>query len=152
LNVEQKLRRRLNTLDFGNFDFLTYIVVVVPERTGEYTYGLQYLQLFTEPIPRMLWKSKPVGSPVRLINLNAYGNFIGLTYSLPGDGWMNGGWVGLLVTMALAGAVLGWAHAQFWRYVGHWIIPILYLVGLAMLPQWYRDGSISIAKFLFWSW
>jgi hypothetical protein len=28
---------------------------------------------------------------------------------------------------------------------------LFYLVALAMLPQWYRDGSISIAKFAFWN-
>jgi hypothetical protein len=28
---------------------------------------------------------------------------------------------------------------------------LFYLVSMAMLPQWYRDGGISISKFLFWN-
>jgi hypothetical protein len=150
--LADKMKKRYDTVDFGNFDFLAFILSVVPERTGAYTYGAQYLQLFTEPIPRRLWKGKPVGPPVKLFNLNAYGNFIGLTYSLPGDGWMNGGWVGLIITMGVAGVVLGGMHRWFWQHANNNLAALLYLVSLSMLPQWFRDGGISIAKFLLWSW
>jgi hypothetical protein len=145
-------RKKYDGPDFGNFDYLAFITAVVPERTGTYTYGSQYLQLFTEPIPRKLWKGKPVGAPVALFNLNAYGNFNGLTYSLCGDGWMSGGWIGLIATMLIAGALLGRAHRWFWRHLESGIAGLFYLSALAMLPQWYRDGSISIAKFMLWNW
>jgi hypothetical protein len=148
----QRLREELDTLDFGSFDFLAYIVAAVPERTEEYTYGKQYAQLFTEPIPRKLWKGKPVGSPVKLISLNDFGNFIGLTCSLPGDGWLSGGWVGLIITMSLVGAILGWGHRFFWRHSSNNMAALLYVAGLAMVPQWYRDGGISIFKFLLFTW
>jgi hypothetical protein len=148
----QKMKTRYDNQDAANFDSLAYIVAVVPERTETYTYGTQYLQLFTEPVPRLLWKGKPVGPPVALFNLNAYGNFIGLTPSLAGDGWMSGGWVGLIVTMALVGGFLGWAHRWFWNHVDHNMAALFYLTALPMLAQWYRDGSISIAKFMFWNW
>src|SRR5262249_51407645 len=94
LSKEGHLRRQLDTQDYSNFDYLSYVVFVVPEKTGGHTYGAQYLQLFTEPIPRILWKGKPIGSPVKMINIGAYGNFVGLTVSLPGDGWISGGWIG----------------------------------------------------------
>ena len=145
---EEKLRKQLDTQDYSNFDYLSYVVSVVPERTEEYSYGTQYLQLFTEPIPRILWKGKPVGAPVKTISLGAYGNFVGLTVSLPGDGWISGGWIGLVVTLSLVGAVLGWAHRTFWTHTENRLGCLLYLVGLAMVPQWYRDGGISISKFL----
>ena len=77
--------------DHANYDFLTFILAIVPERTGTYTYGTQYLQLFTEPIPRKLWPGKPIGAPVRFFSLNEYGNFVGMTPTLLGDGWMSGG-------------------------------------------------------------
>jgi hypothetical protein len=145
-------RKKYDGPDFGNFDSLAFIVAVVPERTGTYTYGTQYLQLFTEPVPRKLWKGKPVGAPIAFFDLNAYGNFIGLTCSLCGDGWMSGGWIGLLITMALVGALLGWAHRWFWDHFQNALAALFYLSALAMLPQWYRDGSISIAKFVLWNW
>ena len=148
MTSDEKLKKQLDTQDYANFDYLSYVVSVVPERTGDFTYGSQYLQLFTEPIPRLLWKEKPVGAPVRTINLGEYGNFVGLTISLTGDGWISGGWVGLVVTLSTVGGLLGWAHRSFWKHVNHRLGCVLYLVGLSMVPQWYRDGGISIAKFL----
>ena len=149
MTSEAKLKSQFDTQDFANFDFLTYVVWVVPEKTGTYTFGAQYLQLFTEPIPRILWKGKPIGAPVRTIDVFAYGNFTGLTVSLAGDGWISGGWIGLMITIATVGFLLGRAHRAFWRNMDHHRLGcLLYLVGLAMVPQWYRDGGISISKFL----
>lgn len=144
----ERAKRQLDTQDYSNFDYLSYVVSVVPEKTGTFTYGLQYLQLFTEPIPRVLWKGKPVGAPIKTINIGAYGNFVGLTPSLCGDGWMSGGWLGLILTLILAGALAGWAHRWFFEHQGSKIRALMYLAGLALLPQWYRDGDISIFKFL----
>lgn len=152
MSEEEKRNLRLDTQDFANFDYLCYLVGVVPKRTGGFTYGTQYLQLFTEPIPRILWRGKPVGSPVHTINITAYGNFVGLTVSLPGDGWLSGGWIGLVITLSLAGTVLGKAHRWFWRQSEKPMAALFYVSGLAMIPQWYRDGGISIYKFLLWTW
>lgn len=147
----EQLRMKYDTQEFANFDYLCFIVKMVPERTGTFTYGTQYLQLFTEPIPRKLWPGKPIGAPVGFFNLNNYGNFLGLTPSLPGDGWMSGGWIGLIITLSLVGGLLGLAHRWFWRHAQNNLAALFYLVGIAMLPQWYRDGGISISKFLFWN-
>jgi len=151
MSATERFRAKYDGPDFANFDFLTYVVANVPERTGMYTHGVQYLQLFTEPIPRKLWPGKPAGAPVATFNLNAYGNFLGRTVSLVGDGWMSGGWLGVAITMALAGVLLGLAHRWFWRHSQNNMVALIYLVGLAMLPQWFRDGGISISKFLFWN-
>jgi hypothetical protein len=147
----EKVKLKYDSQEFANFDFLCYIVRAVPEKTGTFTYGTQYLQLFTEPIPRKLWPGKPAGAPIGFFNLNNYGDFLGLTPSLVGDGWMSGGWVGLIITMSIVGSLLGLAHRIFWRHVQNNMVALFYLVGIAMLPQWYRDGGISISKFLFWN-
>jgi hypothetical protein len=89
---------------------------------------------------------------VAFFDLNAYGNFIGLTPSLVGDGWMSGGWVGVITTLALVGGFLGWAHRWFWKHVDDNLAVLFYLTALPMLAQWYRDGGISIAKFMLWNW
>jgi hypothetical protein len=144
----ERLKQQLDTQDFSNFDFLTYVVAVVPERTGRYTYGLQYLQLFTEPIPRILWKGKPVGAPVRTVDIGAYGNFVGLTVSLCGDGWLSGGWAGVIIMLLLVGGMLGRAYRWFCEHSANRLGAMVYIVALSMVPQWYRDGGISIFKFL----
>lgn len=149
MTSRDRIKSWLDTQDFSNFDFLSYVVAMVPERSQTYTYGMQYLQIFTEPVPRMLWKSKPVGSPVKLIDFGEYGNFNGLTLSLVGDAWMSGGWAGLFVVMGVAGWVLGRCHRLFWRTCHTPLLALLYTAGLAILPQYYRDGSpLSLAKFL----
>jgi hypothetical protein len=124
----------------------------VPERTQTYTYGAQYAQIFTEPIPRILWKGKPTGAPIPTFSIANYGNFVGLTFSLPGDGWSSGGWVGLIITMAAVGALLGWFHRWFWRNSRNSMVAVFYTTAAAMMIQWFRDGGISIAKFMLWSW
>jgi hypothetical protein len=83
--------------------------------------------------------------------LNNYGNFLGTTPSLVGDGWMSGGWIGIVVTMTIVGGLLGAAHRWFWRHADSPMESLFYLVGLALIPQWFRDGGISITKFLFWN-
>ncbi len=147
-----KFRARVDTQDFANFDYLTFILALVPAKTQTYTYGLQYLQLFTEPIPRILWRGKPIGAPVKTFDITAFGNFIGLTFSLPGDGWCSGGWPGLIITMGIVGGVLGLLHRWFWRHINNPMVALFYISAMAMIIQWYRDGGISNSKFILWNW
>jgi hypothetical protein len=134
--------------DFANFDFLTYLMDVVPEKTGTYTYFTQNLQLFTEPIPRILWPNKPIGEPIKFFELNDYGNFEGLTWSLVGDGWISGGWLGVIITMTFVGYVLARLHRWFWRGEGTHFKILAYCIILPLTVLTYRDGVISIARFL----
>lgn len=134
--------------DFANFEFLAFILAVVPEKSHTYTYFTQYLQLFTEPVPRILWRDKPVGMPIKMINLNNFGNFIGLTNSIVGDGWMSGGWIGLVLTMTIVAGVLGIYHRRFWQRPDNPSSVMLYCTFLPLTIQWFRDGGISIAKFI----
>jgi hypothetical protein len=152
MSSTEKLRMRWDSQDFANFDYLAAVVALVPRRTGSHTYGLQYLQLFTEPIPRLLWRGKPAGAPIRLMNLNQHANFLGLTMSLPGDGWISGGWIGVILTMTLAGLATGLGHRGYWRNRGHPVLALLYMTFLGVSPNWFRDGGISVFKFLFFTW
>jgi hypothetical protein len=138
----------LDSLDFANFEYLCYVVSAIPDQTGTFSYGTQYLQLFTEPIPRVLWENKPIGQPVKLFELNDYGNFRGLTVSLPGDAWMSGGWIGLLITMVLVSRLLGWAFDAFLSRQREHGARMIYLITCPLMIQLFRDGGISIFKFL----
>jgi hypothetical protein len=138
----------LDSLDFANFDYLMYVVDKVPDDTHSFNYGLQYLQIFTEPVPRILWSGKPVGPPFEVINLNDYGNFIGLTVSMPGDAWMTGGYIGLVIVTFIFALFLRYVFLSYIKYSDTFIPSLPYFLFLPLLLQWFRDGGfVSIFKF-----
>ena len=136
-------------LDFANFEFLNYVIGKVPDVSGTYSYFTQYLGLFTQPIPRMLWPDKPVGSPIVLVNLDAYGRFVGLSTSLVGDGWISLGYLGAMITTGAVGAFYGWLYRRFCRSSISIYFFCAYFWMLALLLQWARDGSYRITDFFF---
>jgi hypothetical protein len=76
-----------------------------------------------------------------------------MTVGLPGDAWITGGWIGLILVVAVAGFALGRAHRWFWKNAQNPMALLFYASGLAMMPQLFRDGGVvSIAKFLLYAW
>ncbi|MGQ4275105.1 oligosaccharide repeat unit polymerase [Terrihabitans sp. B22-R8] len=136
-----------NHPDFANFEFLTYVVGKVPEVSGTFSYFTQYLGVLTQPIPRAIWADKPVGSPVNLVNLQAYGRFASRTPSLVGDGWMSLGYAGIVVTLGLVGAFYGRMFRRFCRPDVSIYFFCAYFWMIALLLQWARDGSYKILDF-----
>lgn len=107
--------RFLESMDWANLEFFEYLVHSIPGRTGTYDYFASLLQVFTEPIPRALWIDKPIGAPIKLFNLFDYGFPIGMTFSLPGAGWYELGWVGVVVLTVAFAALYGTAYNRFAR-------------------------------------
>lgn len=137
--------------DFANFDYLAYIVAKVPAESGTHTLFTQYLALFTQPIPRVLWPDKPIGPPVRLVDLNEHGRFYGRTWSLPGDGWMSYGWLGVAVTLVAAGALLGRAYAWVMARPQAALVLVAWCAFLPVAILWFRGGVItSVARLGMW--
>jgi oligosaccharide repeat unit polymerase len=141
----------LDNLDFANYEYLVYITSTVPEMTGTYSYGTQYLQVFTEPVPRSLWKDKPIGQPIKMFDLNDYGNFVGLTHSMPGDAWISLGWVGVFFISLIFSLMISKFYI-FFCVDGRAYIVLLYIAASPLLSQWFRDGGVvSILKFFLFS-
>ncbi|MBK1833642.1 hypothetical protein [Roseibacillus ishigakijimensis] len=134
--------------DFANFQYLTYIIDTVPDLSGDYSYGIQHLMVFLEPVPRKIWPEKPT-SLVEW-NLNDYGNFLGLTPSMVGDGWMSGGFIGVSVTMLIWGAFSGMIYRHWCLDNGNLLQLILYSIFITVSIIWYRDGEVTslVKKFL----
>lgn len=134
--------RFLEGMDFANKEYFEYIVHVVPERSGTYDYFLLNLQLFTEPVPRVLWPDKPVGAPIKPVNIWAYGTPRGFTWSMPGTGWLQLGWIGVIIWCGL----WGWACGRFYE----WFVKsdqsalkvATYVVSLTSLLIVFRDGTV----------
>lgn len=148
---EKTAKEQWDTLDFASFDYLTFIISVVPEETQTYNFFYHYSILLTEWIPRKLWAGKPVGPPFNRISLHAYGNFVGLTMSLVGDGWFSLGWLGVIVLLTGTGALCGVLRNIFVRNHNNVIVGVGFIVINALLIQHYRDGGVQIVRFMIFS-
>lgn len=141
--------RFLEGMDTGNLEYVEYLTHTIPARTGTYGYFLDNLQVFTEPVPRVLWPGKPVGEPIKLFNLMDYGYPIGMTRSLPGEGWYSLGFAGVALWCALFGALWGWVYEAFARNRAQGLRLISYLVILPLSILFFRDGVlVTMLRFL----
>lgn len=141
-------RQFFDAMDFANLEYLQYVIWVVPDLSGTYDYFLHNLQIFTEPIPRALWPEKPIGPPIRMFNYFDYGNPIGFTVSLPGQGWASLGIFGVVIWCGFGGLI--WASFYNWFLrgpQGRFQIA-LFATLLPISVQWFRDGALmSLIKF-----
>jgi len=135
-------------MDFAQLECLEYVMAVVPEKTNSFDYFLDNLEIFTAPIPRMLWKDKPVGSPIQLYNIRDYGTPIGITWTVVGEGWQALGIIGVAIWCFLGGAGWGWLYRLFALSAQTPWQVLAYILILPMSVQWFRDGVlISLLKF-----
>ena len=151
----------MESMDWANMEFFEYLVETVPRKTGTYGYFVDNLQVFTEPVPRKLWAGKPIGAPIKMFNLFDYGNPIGMTYSLPGYGWMQLGYAGVALWCALWGYCLGAIYSWFMRSRQGNFQVALYFAFLPIFIIAFRDGGLVtiartgvfyISPVLIWMW
>lgn len=128
-------------MDFANMEFFEYLVYVIPQRSHTYGYFNDVLQVFTEPVPRVLWKNKPFGAPFERFSLFDYGYPTGATRSLPGNGWYALGWLGVIINCGVWGYLLGLLYRRFVESDQSTVKVAAYLIFLPILVVAYRDGS-----------
>jgi hypothetical protein len=129
-------------MDFGNLEYFEFLVYVIPQRSQTYDYFIDNLQILTEPVPRALWKDKPVGEPFIRVSMFEYGTPYGMTRSLPGEGWYAWGWIGVVLWCGLWGWALGWIYQKFATGPQGTIHTAAYLIFLPSLIVAYRDGTV----------
>lgn len=134
--------RFLEGMDFANLEYMEYLVYVVPQRSGTYGYFNGVAQLFTEPVPRSIWPEKPIGAPFERINMFDYGLPLGMTRSLPGEGWFSLGWLGVIIWCGFWGWALGVIYRRFAEGEQSAFQVAAYLVFLPVLIVAFRDGQI----------
>ncbi|WP_309753235.1 O-antigen polymerase [Novosphingobium sp.] len=132
----------LGGMDWSNMEYLEYVVYVVPQRSQSYTYFTELLQIFTEPIPRVLWPGKPIGPPIKFFSMFDYGYPIGATYSLPGVGWMGLGWLGVIMLCGAWGYVLGLIYRRFVESDQSTFKVAAYMCFLPIFVVAFRDGLV----------
>jgi oligosaccharide repeat unit polymerase len=132
----------LEGMDFGNLEYFEYLVYAIPQRTHTYGYFIDLLQVFTEPVPRVLWANKPVGAPFNEIFLFKYGRPMGMTRSLPGQGWYSFGWLGVIIWCGIWGYALGALYRRFVQGPQNTLQTAAYMMFLPILLIGYRDGTL----------
>lgn len=150
-NGNAKDKRFLESMDYQNEAFLQYIVWVVPEKSQTYDYFLDNLEVFVAPIPRALWRGKPDAEPFPQIRLLDFGFPIGMTKSLPGEGWFALGWIGVVLWCGLAGYLLGRLYEKFALGRSNIFFTLGYLCFFPSLIISFRDGQlISVMRQSVW--
>ncbi len=139
---QTRQERFMEGMDFANLEYMEYLVYVVPQRSGTYGYFNSVLQIFTEPVPRSIWPEKPHGAPFERINMFDYGLPIGMTRSLPGEGWFSLGWLGVIIWCGLWGGLLGMIYRRFVQGEQSAFQAAAYLIFLPVLVIAFRDGQI----------
>ena len=134
--------RFLEGMDAGNLEYFEYLVYVIPQRSRTYGYFLNNLQILTEPIPRGLWPDKPIGAPIQLYKLFDYGFPIGMTNSLPGEGWAQLGYLGVALWCGLFGYLWGAAFNSYVKGPQTNFQTITYMFALPISILFFRDGTI----------
>ena len=132
----------LEGMDFANLEYFEYIVYAVPQRTGTYDYFAGNLQIFTEPVPRALWKDKPIGSPVRTFSLWDYGRPIGMTASVPGAGWMSLGYPGVAIQALFFALLYAFGYRIFLQRKATPLAQLAYALLMATAFNVLRDGTL----------
>jgi hypothetical protein len=141
VEVERR-QSMMESMDFANLEFFEFLVETIPEKTGTYGFFVNNLQVFTEPIPRKFWPDKPVGAPIKLYNLFDHGYPIGMTNSLPGEGWAQAGYLGVVLWCGLWGLTLGAIYRRFALGTQGNFEVALYFAFLPVFVVAFRDGLL----------
>jgi oligosaccharide repeat unit polymerase len=71
------------------------------------TYGYQLIGVFLFFVPRSFWPDKPVGSGFEMAERSNYG-FGNISMPFLGEGYVNFGYIGIIVFAAIIGLVMAW--------------------------------------------
>ena len=132
----------LEHMDFANLEYFEYMVYAVPKRTGTYDYFAHVLQVVTEPIPRVLWPDKPVGSPIQYFSLWDYGTPIGMTASIPGIGWMSLGYAGIVIQSLIFALIFGLLYRLLLTRRSSTLAVLAYALAISIGIIGFRDGTL----------
>lgn len=106
---EESVNRFAFASDANMLDGFVLLRQVYPDVLN-YSYGLEHLEIFTRPIPRAWWPAKPVGgylNKLGIFDANS-GVTLGISPSLFGSFYQEGGIPGLVLLSAVYGFLFGW--------------------------------------------
>ncbi|MEZ9921129.1 O-antigen polymerase [Vibrio breoganii] len=108
--LDTKMQYTVNTVDEVPI-IVKYIDRIVEQygTSRDYIYGHTFYSIAVNLIPRSIWSEKPIGIG-RILAINDSGNVdtpVSFAASYSGEGWANGGWIGMVAVSIFAGFVTG---------------------------------------------
>jgi len=135
------LRDRARTIrDLPQFETLMCVRRII-EASSSYSWGRQYLYAVLLPIPRVLWRGKPTSTWA--LPSSSY-NLYGCPWTIIGDFYITGGWLGVVVGCGLIGYLLGRMHRRCEPLARCDGSAVVHALLLAILPLYFRDGGTLI--------
>lgn len=127
-------------VDYGQFDRLSLIQEYVPAKVA-FQYGHTFIATLAAPVPRVIWRNKPLGAGPLLANAFRPGAWdldegwaSGVTPTIVGELFLNFSWIGVLLGGLVVGAAAGWAHRKFertrqsvWAVLSYTVFAVLFL-------------------------
>jgi hypothetical protein len=138
------VERLLVSEDSNMLDGFMMVHQVVPDLI-DFQLGLNHIEILTRPIPRSVWPNKPVGGYANKLDLNdQYGESfgIGISESMYGTFYMEGGVIGIIIFCWLYGMILAKIVTSFEKYHGMLGATLLGCI-YASLIAWFRGGDFA---------
>lgn len=142
--IKNSVERALDSEDSNMLDGFMMMYQVVPELL-DFQYGVNHLEILTRPIPRSIWPNKPSGGYINKLNLNnieSDKDFIGISESMYGTFYVEGGIAGIVIFCWLYGMLLARIINRLRRYHGMLGSTLLGCV-YAALVAWFRGGDFA---------
>lgn len=129
LTLSQRIERgfaRLNSAEDANMlDGLMMVMQVYPYHLP-HSYGMEHFEILLRPIPRAIWKDKPVGGYHNKLGLNEnmQGATVGISPSIYGSFYAEGGVTGIIILSL----IYGYVFMRFFRWAETYNSDLRYII------------------------
>ncbi len=127
---------------------LTEVISIAPSKLP-FQFGATFTPIFLKPIPRVLMTAKPLGASAlftRQLVPEAYDSGLVTGLGAWGEWYLNFSWLGLILGMALTGAVCSAAYKMMRETTGFGRV-LLYSSFLVVLFSWLRNDFNSATTY-----
>ena len=146
--------RNKSTEDVTMLDGFMMVLQVYPQHLN-YHYGSEHLEILYRPIPRSIWPDKPLGGYANKLGLNDNmgGGSVGISQSIFGSFYGEGGFTGIIVFSVLYAALFNYIIVRSLRYstnVRHLIKGIAIASSVPLLRGGDLPGIYAFIGMTFW--
>ncbi|HRH33571.1 MAG TPA: hypothetical protein PKY12_00860 [Catalimonadaceae bacterium] len=146
--------RNQSTEDMTMLDGFMMVLQVYPQHLN-YHFGTEHLEVLYRPIPRAWWPGKPLGGYANKLGLNDNmgGGSVGISQSIYGSFYGEGGVAGIYILSAIYALILNYIMVSSVRYstsVRHMIKGLTFASAVPLLRGGDLPGIYAFIGMTFW--